>query len=89
MFNKDGTLTEEAIKNSTMIQRGSQMKNPEVVEQFEARGGAGQWGKYSTERHQSPNGMNFEVHFYMNKESGEILYYDYKSKFPTVIGGGQ
>ncbi|MFC4500640.1 MULTISPECIES: RHS repeat domain-containing protein [Streptomyces] len=89
MFNKDGTLTEEAIKNSTMIQRGSQMKNPAVVEQFEARGGVGRWGKYSTERHQAPSGMNFEVHFYMNRETGEVLYYDYKAKFPGVVGGDQ
>ncbi|MFF3941667.1 RHS repeat-associated core domain-containing protein [Streptomyces phaeofaciens] len=89
MFNKDGTLTEEAIKNSRMIQPGSKMGNPAVVEQFEAQGGVGQWGKYRTERHQAPNGTNFEVHFYMNEKTGEVLYYDYKVKFPDVYGGQQ
>ncbi|MFD7481062.1 RHS repeat-associated core domain-containing protein, partial [Streptomyces sp. NPDC059837] len=89
LFNKDGSLTEEAIKNSVRIQRGSQMNNTEVVKLFEDRGGVGQWGKYSTERHQAPNGMNFEAHFYMNEETGEVLVYDYKVKFPKVIGGDQ
>jgi hypothetical protein len=89
MFNKDGTLSEEAIKNSRMIQPGSKMGNPRVIEEFEARGGVGQWGKYSTPRHQSPTGMDFEVHFYMNEETREVLYYDYKAKFPRAVGDGK
>ncbi|MFF8639007.1 RHS repeat domain-containing protein [Streptomyces pilosus] len=88
-FTKEGLLTEEAIKSSRMIQPGSMMGNRAVIEQFEARGGVGQWGKYTTPRHQAPNGMNFEVHFYMNEKTGEVLYYDYKVKFPAVVGGGE
>jgi hypothetical protein len=33
--------------------------------------------------------MNFEVHFYMNEKTGEVLYCDYKAKFPDVYGGQQ
>ncbi|WP_308280835.1 RHS repeat-associated core domain-containing protein [Streptomyces barringtoniae] len=85
-FTKDGDLTEEALKESRMIQPGEKMENPAVIAELEARGGVGKWGKWSTARHQAPNGMNFEVHFYRNNETGEVLYYDYKAKFPRAIG---
>lgn len=50
-----------------------------------AHGGAEQWGKYATPRMNIPGGEGtFDIHFYQNEVTGELYYYDYKSK----LGGG-
>jgi hypothetical protein len=77
-FRPGGFLEPDAIANSRMIMRGSDMKNPALRARFEERGGAGQWGKYGTQTHQSPYG-DYQVHYYMNRASGEVMYgFDYK-----------
>ncbi|WP_405868347.1 polymorphic toxin-type HINT domain-containing protein [Streptomyces sp. NBC_01515] len=77
-FNEDGTLSQGAIDGSNKIIPGDEINNPNVRGYFEENGGASQWGKYTTETHQSPYGP-FQVHFYMNEETGEIMNYDYKA----------
>ncbi|MFI1814603.1 RHS repeat-associated core domain-containing protein [Streptomyces sp. NPDC020422] len=85
MFTKDGLLVDEIIARSTLIQKGTQMGNQHLKDYFAAHGGAEQWGKYATPRLNSPGrDGTFDIHFYRNKVSGEIYYYDYKVKF----GGG-
>ncbi|MBW1596835.1 polymorphic toxin-type HINT domain-containing protein [Streptomyces sp. JJ38] len=77
-FTPGGFLGPEAIANSRVIMRGSEMKNPALRARFEERGGISQWDKYSTETHQSPYG-DYQVHYYMNRTSGEVMYgFDYK-----------
>ncbi|WP_316520897.1 polymorphic toxin-type HINT domain-containing protein [Kitasatospora brasiliensis] len=77
-FTADGRLTQDAINASRMAMPGSVMGNKELQERFAARGGAEQWGKWSTGTHQSPYG-DYQVHFYRNSVTGEIMYdYDYK-----------
>nr|WTB09098.1 polymorphic toxin-type HINT domain-containing protein [Streptomyces antimycoticus] len=77
-FTPGGFLEPEAIANSRMIMRGSEMNNKALRARFEERGGISQWGKYSTDTHQGPYG-DYQVHYYMNRTSGEIMYgFDYK-----------
>lgn len=77
-FSAGGQLTPDAIAGSRLAMPGTKMGNKELQARFAQRGGASQWGKYSTETHQSPYG-DFQVHYYMNRNSGEIMYdYDYK-----------
>ena len=78
VFNEDGSLSQGAIDNSQKIIDGEDINNPAVREYFESNGGAAQWGKYSTGTYQSPYGP-FQVHYYMNEETGEIMEYDYKA----------
>ncbi|MEU8586386.1 RHS repeat-associated core domain-containing protein [Streptomyces sp. NPDC048664] len=85
MFTTDGDLTAETIARSHKIQEGTKMKNPHLEEYFAAHGGAEQWGKYGTPRLNTPGGEGtLDIHFYRNKVTGEIYYYDYKVK----LGGG-
>ncbi|WP_308120196.1 ricin-type beta-trefoil lectin domain protein [Streptomyces bambusae] len=77
-FTSGGFLEPEAIANSRLIMPGSDMNNKALRARFEERGGVSQWGKYSTETHQSPYG-DYQVHYYMNSTSGEVMYgFDYK-----------
>jgi RHS repeat-associated protein len=78
VFNENGSLSQGAIDNSQKIIDGEDINNPAVREYFESNGGAAQWGKYSTGTYQSPYGP-FQVHYYMNEETGEIMEYDYKA----------
>ncbi|UQX03669.1 ricin-type beta-trefoil lectin domain protein [Streptomyces sp. RerS4] len=77
-FTGSGQLTPDAISGSRLAMPGTKMGNKELQARFAERGGASQWGKYSTETHQSPYG-DYQVHYYMNRVSGEVMYdYDYK-----------
>lgn len=77
-FTGSGQLTPDAISRSRLAMPGTKMGNKELQARFAERGGASQWGKYSTETHQSPYG-DYQVHYYMNRVSGEVMYdYDYK-----------
>lgn len=71
-FKPNGELTEEAIRDSTMIMQNNRLSNPLVPKGYD---------KFSTKTFQSPSG-NFQVHFYMNSRTGRTLYnIDYKVKF--------
>ncbi|MFI5755734.1 RHS repeat-associated core domain-containing protein [Streptomyces sp. NPDC051569] len=77
-FAESGQLTPDAISGSRLAMPGTKMGNKGLQARFAERGGASQWGKYSTETHQSPYG-DYQVHYYMNRVSGEVMYdYDYK-----------
>jgi len=85
MFTTDGDLTAETIARSTKIMEGTKLDNPHLQEYFASHGGAEQWGKYGTPRMNIPGGEGtFDIHFYRNDVTGELYYYDYKTKF----GGG-
>ncbi|WP_308377948.1 RHS repeat-associated core domain-containing protein [Streptomyces sp. ISL-98] len=85
IFTKDGSLTPEALQQSRKIIGGEEIGNAAVQAEFAKRGGAHQWGKWTTARYPSPHGMDFEVHFYRNHVTGEVLQYDYKVKLPKSI----
>ncbi|MEE1941154.1 polymorphic toxin-type HINT domain-containing protein [Streptomyces sp. TRM 70361] len=77
-FTPGGFLEPEAIENSRLIMPGSDMNNKALRARLEERGGVSQWGKYSTETHQSSYG-DYQVHYYMNSTTGEVMYgFDYK-----------
>ncbi|MEW2120318.1 polymorphic toxin-type HINT domain-containing protein [Streptomyces sp. NPDC005474] len=77
-FSAEGKLTQDALDSSRLAMPGSKMGNKELQERFAARGGAEQWGKYSTPTHQSPYG-DYQVHYYRNSVTGDVMYdYDYK-----------
>ncbi|MGW2009872.1 putative T7SS-secreted protein [Streptomyces nigrescens] len=82
-FREDGFLTDQAIKDSRLIISGERLGNPDLVGEgglfHEHPGELSDWGKYTTPRYSSPQG-GFEVHYYMNKKTGQILLYDYKAK---------
>ena len=76
-FNVDGTLTQEAIDNSRMTHAPGSLSNPAIPDGY---------GKYTTETFQSPYG-NFQTHFYMNPDTGDVYYgLDYKSVFNNMSG---
>ena len=77
-FAADGTLTQEAISNSTQIIPPSDIGNSIIPEGF---------GKYETSSFQSPSG-NFKVHFYQNEDTQETFYgLDYKAVFNNNLWG--
>jgi hypothetical protein len=74
----DGTLTPGVIGESREVIPGENLGNKALQEKFAQRGGAAQWGKYSTPTYQSPYGP-FQVHYYYNSTSGDVMYdFDYK-----------
>jgi hypothetical protein len=76
-FNADGTLTQDAINNSQLIYGPEDLSNPAIPDGY---------GKYTTQTFQSPYG-NFQTHFYMNAETGDVYYgLDYKSVFNNMSG---
>jgi hypothetical protein len=76
-FNADGTLTQDAIDNSSLIMSPNNLSNPAIPSGY---------GKYSTQTFQSPYG-NFQTHFYMNADTGDVYYgLDYKSVFNSMSG---
>ncbi|BDE44296.1 hypothetical protein SLITK23_75410 [Streptomyces lividans] len=86
MFTTDGDLTAETIARCTKIRAGTKMENAHLQGYFAAHGGAEQWGKYGTPRLNIPGGQGtFDIHFYRNEVSGEIYYYDQRSK----LGGSE
>ncbi|MEU9488033.1 RHS repeat-associated core domain-containing protein [Streptomyces decoyicus] len=77
-FTEGGHLTPEAIAGSELAMPGTKMGNGELQARFRERGGASQWGKYSTKTNQSPYG-DYQVHYYKNRVTDEVMYdYDYK-----------
>lgn len=76
-FGVDGGLTQEAIDNSRLIIPPEELSNPAIPDGY---------GKYSTRTFQSPYG-DFQTHFYMNAETGDVYYgLDYKSVFNSMSG---
>jgi hypothetical protein len=82
-FTAAGGLSEAAIQNAEMIMAPGTMGNSAIQEGF---------AKFTTGTFQSPSGP-FQVHFYMNPVTQEVLYeLDYKAVFnngiiPYNLGG--
>lgn len=76
-FTTSGTLTQDAIKGANQIIAPSELLNSNIPAGF---------GKYTTGTFQSPAG-NFQIHFYKNPTTGEVLYgMDYKAVFNSMSG---
>jgi filamentous hemagglutinin len=78
-FTNDGKLNQNAINNAKPVPGlgPGELSNPAIPSGF---------GKYTTETFQSPSG-NFQVHFYRNPTTGEVLYnLDYKAIFNSMSG---
>jgi len=88
IFNKDGTLTADALSSSSEIMDGTKIRNRDVTDAMTADGSSlGDWGKYETERLYPEMGPG-KVHFYYNPVTGKVLYeFDYKFKLDTPKGG--
>lgn len=77
-FTQSGKLQPRAIDEVRIIIGQEKMRNPQIPKGF---------GKYSTNSFQSPSG-SFQVHFYKNSATGEVLYgADYKSVLNAMSGG--
>ncbi|AVT39612.1 RHS repeat domain-containing protein [Plantactinospora sp. BB1] len=79
VFTKGGELTGQALDESHLIIRGTDLGNPGLRAHLVQDGSdLADWGKYTTRTHQSPYG-DFQVHFYYNPKTGSVAYdYDYK-----------
>ncbi|MFI1763560.1 putative T7SS-secreted protein [Streptomyces sp. NPDC020800] len=78
VFNKEGWLAPEAIKESRLLIPGEDLGNEEVRQLMTSDGSnLSDWGKYATPTYPSPYG-DFQVHYYYNPATGRTLKYDYK-----------
>ncbi|SCG71173.1 intein C-terminal splicing region/intein N-terminal splicing region/RHS repeat-associated core domain-containing protein [Micromonospora coxensis] len=79
MFTPGGGLTRQAIDESQLIIRGSDLGNQQLRAHLTRDGSdIADWGKYTTRTHQSSYG-DFQVHYYYNSRTGNVAYdYDYK-----------
>jgi len=78
-FTSDGKLTQNVISNAKPVPGlgPGELNNPSIPKGF---------GKYTTETYQSPSG-SFQIHFYKNPTTGEVLYdLDYKAIFNSMSG---
>ncbi len=76
-------LTKESIAASREIPiSGGRLMNPAVVKELTADGSKIEdWGKFTTQSITLPNGGRSQIHYYMNKITGEInLNIDFKVK---------
>ncbi len=82
-------LTTEMIADAKMIQPASKMKNQAVTDAMMAiTGDVDGWGKYSTKTIELSNGESYQIHFYMNSKTGQIIRdIDFKAKQVRVPGG--
>jgi hypothetical protein len=86
-------LTETAISEARRVEiAGGRLTNPEVVEELTKIGGnIEDWAKYSTKTITLPSGQRVQVHFYMNKVTGQVSYrpwYDFKVKGKIYLEKG-
>jgi len=79
LFTADGGLTSQAINESRLIIRGSDLGNRQLRAHLTRDGSdIADWGKYTTRTHHSPSG-DFQVHYYYNPTTGAVAYdFDYK-----------
>ena len=78
IFNSDGTLTENAIKASKIINSssGEKIGNKKLIAELSKRGDIKDWVKAKVKVGKD------EVHFYKNLKTNEVYYeMDYKTKF--------
>ncbi|MGW7773211.1 two-partner secretion domain-containing protein [Pseudomonas machongensis] len=76
-------LTKEAVAASREIPiSGGRLTNPAVVKELTANGSKIEdWGKFTTQSITLPSGQRSQVHYYMNKITGELnLNIDFKVK---------
>lgn len=76
-------LTQDAILASREIAiSGGVLKNQAVVRELTTNGSAiGDWGKFTAQPIQLPNGQRSQIHFHMNRVTGETNFsVDFKAK---------
>ncbi|MCD0445945.1 hypothetical protein LO763_20245 [Glycomyces sp. A-F 0318] len=80
IFTPSGGLRRSVINASHMIISGERLGNKNLIAYLTRDGSSiSDWGKFATPRFNSPFGR-FEVHFYMNRRTGRVIYdYDYKA----------
>jgi RHS repeat-associated protein len=86
-------LTDEAISEATEIPiKGGELRNPEVVNELTKIGGNIQdWAKFRTKTITLHSGQRVQVHFYMNRVTGQVSYkpwYDFKVKGKIYLEKG-
>ncbi len=81
IFTESGALKQEVINNANAIIQGSELKNPNIIKALTSDGSSiDDWAKMTTETFKSPSG-DFQVHFYQNLETGEVVTIEMKVKF--------
>ena len=77
LFNKDGTLTKEAILKGEQIIAGDNLGNIELIRELTKDGShIKDWAKFKIDANK------VEIHFYYNKKNNRAYYdMDYKTKF--------
>ena len=77
LFNKDGTLTKEAILKGEQIIAGDNLGNIELIKELTKDGShIKDWAKFKIDANKA------EIHFYYNKKNNRAYYdMDYKTKF--------
>ncbi|MCX5121792.1 polymorphic toxin-type HINT domain-containing protein [Micromonospora sp. NBC_00362] len=80
VFTPSGRLANQAIAESRLIIRGSDLGNQHLRSHLTRDGSdIADWGKYTTRTHHSSYG-DFQVHYYYNSKTGSVSYdYDYKA----------
>ena len=77
LFNKDGTLTKEAILKREQIIAGDNLGNIELIKELTKDGSnIKDWAKFKIDANKA------EIHFYYNEKNNRAYYdMDYKTKF--------
>ena len=75
ILDTSGTLTRQAVTDSRLLIRGSDLNNPAVISELTGDGSnIADWGKYTTKAVTNSSGQNLQVHFYRNGVNGNINY---------------
>ncbi|WP_291414528.1 RHS repeat-associated core domain-containing protein [Actinophytocola sp.] len=81
LFNRDGTLTHDALSQGERIMEATDLGNDALKSALTSDGSRlGDWGKYSIAR-RMPGYGSIEVHYYYNPVTDRVNYnFDYKTK---------
>ncbi len=76
ILNRQGKLTQEALAGAEEIPLKGGIQNPTVIDVLTSDGSnISDWGKFTTKGSvELPNGQKVQVHFYVNKKTGEVDY---------------
>jgi YD repeat-containing protein len=70
-------LTEDAIKNSIEIIKGEDLTDAKIIQRLIGKGAAVEnFSKFTTQAITLPSGQKAQIHYYKNKVTGEIKYFD-------------
>lgn len=88
MLNRDGQLTETAIKTAEQIPLKDPIKNPKVIAELTKDGSSiTDWGKFRTVSTLARNGQRVQIHFYKNLKTEAVnLNVDFKVSNVTYLG---